>query len=398
MLKGENIICASWVDWNFVPIIMHYMMKGLARHNRILFVDPIVSVTAFLTYPEGRGYLKKKIRHWLKGIERVDENLYVYYPPPVFIQYGHNRLNDRFNQIFIEKAIARVARKLDFSSPILWFYNPHAILPEGFLKEKLVCFDCNDDLSSFLARYEHKKRGLRTLEDKFSKRADIIFTTSMALYKAKKRINANTYYFPSGVDFDHFNKALNPATPVPEDISHLPHPMIGFVGAMSNSKINWDWIIAIAQLHPEWSLVFIGPCLEPPPDKVLQTKNIFFLGQKGIEILPGYVKAFDVCMIPYKGKEFLESCFPTKSFEYLAAGKPVVTSYIPALEEFRHVVRLSKDEREFILHIEDLLSVCKEESLIKDYVAAARGKTWEDRLEKTTDLITKILKDKSIQR
>lgn len=394
MLTNENIICISWVDWDFVPIIMHHMMTRLAKHNRVLFVDPIIALTSFLTFSKRTRYMWAKIKRWERGVEKLNGNLYVYYPPPVLIQYGHTRLNDRFNQIFIEKAICRVAERLDFKSPILWLYNPHAILPRGALGEKLVCYDCNDDMSSFLARFRHKKKGLDTLEKSFLKRADVVFTTSKNLYNLKKESNPNTYYFPSGVDFHHFQKATYPSTNIPDDVRYLPRPIIGFIGGISNSKLNWEWILKAATYNSGWSLVFVGPCLDNPPGEVLQRKNLFFLGQREIDCLPGYIKAFDVCIIPYKGEEFLKSCFPTKTFEYLAAGKPVVASYILALKEYTHVVRLSKDEGEFISNIEDALRYGKDEGFVSDYIEAARGKTWEDRVEKTTEVIEAALKVK----
>ena len=394
MLKNENIICASWVDWDFIPLIMHHMMRGLAKHNRVLYIDPVIALSSFLTYQTGRPYLREKMRKWRGGIKQVEENIYIYYPPPILVQYGHSKLNDRINQIYIGRAIRRVAVKLGFTSPILWFYNPHIILPGGTLGEKLVCYDCNDDMSSFLSRHAHKKRGLDTLERRFTVKADIVFTTSKTLYEAKKKINLNTYYFPSGVDFELFHQAIDPSISIPDDIGHLPCPVIGYIGAITNSKIDWEYLIASSRLHPEWSFALIGPCLDPPPEEILNLKNIHFLGQKSPETLPGYVKAFDVCIIPYKGKEFLESCFPTKSFEYFAAGKPVVSSYIPALEEFRHIIRLSKNKEEFVHHIEEILKIGREENFVRECISVARGMTWENRLEKTGSLIEKILKEK----
>lgn len=369
-------------------------MRGLAKHNRVLYIDPVIALSSFLTYQTGRPYLRGKMRKWRDGIIQAEKNIYIYYPPPILVQYGHSKLNDRINQIYLGRAIRQVAVKLGFTSPILWFYNPHIVLPGGTLGEKLVCYDCNDDMSSFLARHAHKKKGLEILENRFTSKADIVFTTSKTLYEAKKKINLNTYYFPSGVDFDLFQQAMAPSTTAPDDIRHLPSPVIGFIGAISNSKINWEYLIASSSLHPEWSFALIGPCLDPLPDEILNLKNIHFLGKKSPETLPGYVKAFDVCIIPYKGREFLESCFPTKSFEYLAAGKPVVSSYIPALEEFRHIVRLSKNKEEFVHHIEEILKTGGEENFVRERVSVARGMTWEDRIEKTSGLIEKTLKER----
>ncbi len=110
--------------------------------------------------------------------------------------------------------------------------------------------------------------------------------------------------------------------------------------------------------------------------------------------LPQYIKAFDVCIIPYQGKEFLKNCFPTKVFEYLAAGKPVVSSFIPDLEEYNRVVRLSKNFEEFVSNMEIALEEGKKDDAIKTYVETAKGKTWDNRVQGTSRLIMSLLKQK----
>ena len=257
MLKGENIICISWLNWDRLPLITYHMMTRLSKNNRVLFVDPAVALTTFLFHPKSSRFLLKKIWFWFRGIKRVTENLYVYYPPPLFLQYGHFAINDSINQAYLGCFIARVARKLDFNSPILWLYDPYAVKPKGQFGEKLVCFDCNDDISSFANLY-YKKKMLIASEDNLVRKADIIFTTSKNLYYAKKEKNPNTYYFPSGVDFDLFQKALSSSCEVPNGIKSISKPIIGFVGSITNYRINWEWIKRMSISRPEWSIVFIA--------------------------------------------------------------------------------------------------------------------------------------------
>ena len=390
MLKGENIICISWLNWDRLPLVMHHMMTKLSKNNFVLFVDPVVAITTFFSHPKDSRFLLQKIWFWFKGIKKVKENLYVYYPPPVFLQYGHFSMNDGLNQSYLAYCIGRTAKKLEISSPILWLYDPYVINPEGQFGEKLVCFDCNDDISSF-ANLQYKEKMLILLEERLAKKADIIFTTSRNLYNAKKEKNPNTYYFPSGVDFDLFQKALSDSCKIPDEIKVIPTPIIGFIGAITNYRINWDWIKYMSISHPEWSIVFIGPCLEPPPNEISKQKNIHFLGQKKAELLPGYLKVFDVCIIPYKGEEFLKSCQPTKTFEYLAAGKPVVASDIPELKEYQPMVKLCKNAEEFASKIAECLEEGMSPSFVKKRVEIPKAYTWDARVEGTSLLIQEVL-------
>jgi len=371
------------------------MMRRLAKNNRVLFVDPPVAYSNLAIEPSFfKNHYKKTIK-WLQGVRRADENLYVYYPPPLMLQYGHFKIIDNVNQFMTAKAIRKTANNLGFKKPILWIYHPYAINPNGQFDEKLVCYDCNDDVGFFFTQvFSHKRKRLSMMEEELTRRADIVFATSKNLFNLRSSQNPHTYFFPSGIDFDLFQKALLPSLAIAPDIQGIPKPTIGFIGGMVNSKMNWSWIEKASDAKTEWSFVFIGPCVEKPPYNITSKKNIFFLGTKDTESLPGYIKAFDVCIIPYQGEEFLKNCFPTKVFEYLAAGKPVVSAFIPALEEYSKVIWLSKTFKEFIANIEIALKDGKEDEAVKNYIEAAKGKTWDRRVEETTGIIMSALKQK----
>jgi glycosyltransferase involved in cell wall biosynthesis len=229
------------------------------------------------------------------------------------------------------------------------------------------------------------------MEEELTKKADVVFATSKYLFHLRKGQNPNTYYFPSGIDLEQFQKALSPAFKVNTELEDISHPIIGFVGGMVNSKMNWEWIHEVSVLRPLWNFVFIGPCAEPPPKYITVQKNITFISPKPPEALPFYIKDFDVCLIPYQGEAFLKACSPTKAFEYLAAGKPVVASWIPDLEDYQHVIRLSRNSTEFLQNIEAALADGQKSSMVQEYVRAAHGRTWEDRIEKTSRLIESLL-------
>lgn len=391
MLKGEDIICISWLYWDEIPLVMHHMMKRLSVHNRILWVDPPFPVTLFMSNPGLSKIYAGKINKWWKGINKVADNFWVYYPVPLLMFYGRVRLIDRLNQIILSKIISRIIKKLQFDSPIVWLYHPYAILPGGEFNEKLVCYDCNDDMGSFFYRLPYQRRRLSDLEEKLVRTSDIVFTTSENLYQNKKVLNPNTYYFPSGADISVFSQALSPGTKISDDIINIKRPIIGFTGGIANDKMNWDWIINAADIHPDWSFVFIGPCNEKLPSKVTRLPNLHFLGKRTMEELPRYIKGFDVCMIPYKDSEFMKNSFPTKTFEYLAGGKPVVASDIPALREFQPIVKLCKNTEEFVSNIEMSIKESDNTELQKKRFYVAKDQTWDARVEKTTSVIKEFV-------
>jgi glycosyltransferase involved in cell wall biosynthesis len=197
---------------------------------------------------------------------------------------------------------------------------------------------------------------------------------------------------PSGADIALFQKALSPALKVPPELEHLPGPVIGFVGAMINMRMHWEWIREAVVARPQWYFVFIGPCLDgPPPPDIAAQRNVAFLGSRPVEAIPAYLKGLDVCLIPYKGDEFVKACSPTKTFEYLAAGKPVVSSWIPDLEAYQHVIRLSRNADEFIRHIEAALVDGKKAAMVQEYVRVAHGQTWDNRVETASRLIASLV-------
>lgn len=391
MIKGENIICVSWLVWDSIPLVMHHMMSRLAKQNRVLFVDPPVAYSNLLLAPSFWRNHMKKTALWLRGVRRINENLHVYYPPPLLLQYGHLQATDNLNRFLTGYAIKRTAERLGLSNPILWIYHPYAIKPEGQFKEKLVCYDCNDDVGFFFSLRFNKRKKLSRMEADLSRSADIVFATSRHLYELRGAQNPNTHYLPSAVDTELFKRALLPGfAPAPE-LAALSKPVIGFVGGMVNAKMNWRWIKDAATAHPEWTFAFVGPCVEPPPHFISEQRNIIFFGAKDPSELPAFLKGFDVCLIPYQGEEFLRACQPTKAFEYLAAGKPVVSSFIPELEELKHIVRLSRDAGEFISDIEKALADGRDEAFVRSCVAASEGITWDGRVEAASHLIEKLL-------
>jgi glycosyltransferase involved in cell wall biosynthesis len=183
-----------------------------------------------------------------------------------------------------------------------------------------------------------------------------VFIHSPELMRRKGGFNPNTEFIPNGVDYRLY------ATPVPEpeDLHHIPHPRIGYVGYLKLT-LNWSLLLELSTTHPKWSFIFVGPKsshaeVENPLRQISQLPNVYFLGGKATESLGTYPQHFDACMMPYRLDGYTKYIYPLKLHEYLASGKPVISTPIPAVEDFRRVVSIAGDSREWSKAIELALS------------------------------------------
>lgn len=394
VLSGESVICVSWLDWDWLPLVPHQMMTRLAQHNRVLFVDPAIALSTFIAHPGQSAKLSLKLKRWLGGPRQVAENLYVYYPPPLLISPGHLRSTDVMNRRWLGWMIKRAATRLGLRAPILWLYDPYVIEPRGQFGEKLVCYDCNDDTSSFAA-LEYKQRNMQAADARMTRRADLVLATSRELYRHKRTLNDNVHYLPSGVDFELFNSARSSDFAPAEDLNVTRGPVVAYVGSLTNYRIEWGWIEALALGMPELTILLIGPLIEPAPESVIRLANVRFVGPKPPAELPRYLKLCTAGLIPYKGEAFLKACQPTKTFEYLAAGLGVVSAPIPDLEPYAEVVRFAASPEAFVQRTRELLELARNEAFRARCVEIARGQTWNARVMAASKLVRAALEKKA---
>jgi glycosyltransferase involved in cell wall biosynthesis len=200
---------------------------------------------------------------------------------------------------------------------------------------------------------------IEAAEAELAKNVDIIFATSPQLAKTRKIWNLNTHYMPNVADYQHFSTALLEKTVLPPDLANIPEPRLGFIGAISGYKIDFNLIRQIAENRPDWSIVMIGEVGEGDPwtDSNLLNglTNLHLIGPRPYKDLPGYLKGFDVALLPNNINEYTDSMFPMKFFEYLSAGCPVVSVDLKAIREFSSVVSIASNAAEFIHAIDNIL-------------------------------------------
>jgi UDP-galactopyranose mutase len=205
---------------------------------------------------------------------------------------------------------------------VVWYYTPWALRFTSQLQPVATVYDCMDELSLFRGANPQ----LKQFELELFRRADVVFTGGPSLYEAKRSQHANVHLFPSSIETAHFGKARL-RQDEPADQAAIPHPRLGFFGVI-DERMDLDLIAGIAALRPDWQLALIGPVVKIDPAGLPQAPNIHYLGQKAYEQLPVYLAGWDVALMPFAHNEATRFISPTKTPEYLAGGKPVVSTSI----------------------------------------------------------------------
>ncbi|MDP9001650.1 MAG: glycosyltransferase [Myxococcota bacterium] len=208
--------------------------------------------------------------------------------------------------------------------PVMWFYTPMAIAFAGHVPASGIVYDCMDELSAF----QGAPPALFEREAKLFARADVVFTGGQSLYEAKRAKHPRVLSFPSSVDREHFARARDfTSIPEPADQRAITRPRLGYFGVI-DERIDLDLIATIADTQPTWQIVMIGPVVKIAQESLPQRPNIHYLGKKPYEDLPTYLSGWDVALMPFALNEATRFISPTKTLEYLAAGKPVVSTAI----------------------------------------------------------------------
>ena len=230
-----------------------------------------------------------------------------------------------------------------FENPVQWFYDPMAVPAFlGQMNEIGVVYDCMDELSKFRGAPPQ----IKTRERKLLKQADVVFAGGKKLWESKRLQNENCHFYGCGVDVTHFGKAREAQTEIPRDIASLRKPILGYFGVI-DERMDYDLLVKLAEANPNWSIAMVGPTIKV--DTVPQRKNIHWLGQKNYLDLPAYCKAFDVCMMPFALNEATEFINPTKALEYMATGRPIMSSAVAdVVTNFGSVVNIARSHEEFI--------------------------------------------------
>jgi glycosyltransferase involved in cell wall biosynthesis len=346
LLRGRDIICFSH-DWSGDPLSKTHLMRLLARDNRVLWVNSIGYRTPTASKADvTRAF--KKLAAAATPMSEPEPNIFVLNPLAV-PAYGNPRVRE-INRHLLRFQVRRAMRKLGFKKPLNWVFNPAAAVIAGTLGEDKVIYYCVDEYTAFSGV---SSSALADLEQQLMRRADMVIVSADLLYRSKSPFNPKTVVVRHGVDFEHFRRALDPATAVPAEIANLPRPVIGFFGLIAD-WVDLELMAHVAERYPQGSLVLLGK--STTDTSVLERlPNAHLLGRKTYESLPAYCKGFDVALMPFRINELTLNANPLKVREYLAAGLPVVSTAIPEVEILGQC-RIGRDRESFLREVDAALA------------------------------------------
>lgn len=393
MLEGQDILCFAVEPWEGVWRNRHQIMSRLARRNRVLFVEP----RPYLRQALGlRPQDPAKPRRRSPRLRHVGEGLYVYRPPrwaPIIGRQPLKTLADALHDRALLGAMARIGMR----QPILWLFRPEQAEAIGHYSERLLLYHVVDEYAAYEMEFVDqvgmaRREAIVALERRILRQADLVIVTSPALLASKRPFNPHTYLVRNGVDYAAFSAAWADPSP-PADIAALPQPVLGFVGVI-NEKIDLGLLRDVAQARPQWSLALVGPVTQRFHREQLawlELPNVHFLGFKPVAELPRYVAACQVCLMPYKVNEWTRHIDPLKMYEYLAAGRPVVSTPIPSALDFAPPLRLAHDVHGFVGQIEAALAET-DDGQRESFRRLAAQHDWEARVEALSEHIVAALR------
>ncbi len=379
-LSGQAIVCFAGEDWWYHnPHSKNHILKRLARHNRVLFVNSITMGLPSIGSPDFFMRVRRKLRSYLRWLRKAPEGLWVMTPLSIPL-YG-SPVARKLNRLLLILQLRLVMLILRLRNPVVWAAIPTAADIVSSLGGKLLVYqvsdkyDCNEE-----SALSHSV--IRDMDARLKQLAAVVMYSGKKLYEEAEP--HHRYFLEQAVDFERFAN-LPPTTP--PDIAAIPRPVLGYVGAADWYTMDVPLIQQVAKLRPHWHWVFIGG-----KSNVFQLSgpNIHFLGQKSYAELPRYYRHIDICVLPWNQQNaFTSYGSAIKVREYLATGKPVVIS--PLYEYLRTPgVRIYRTIEEFIALVEEALAcdTPRERQLRQD---AVRDCTWDVRSREVASLFRRLL-------
>jgi len=332
---NPTLLCFSHLRWDFVFQRPQQLMSRFANDMTVIFWEEPIEI----------GEKESPMLRVASADESPNVRIVVPHLPAGLSEDSRNAALKRL----LDAYSAGLSRPI-----VAWYYTPMMLPFSRDLDASLVVFDAMDELSKF----KFAPPRLLELEQELIDRADLVFTGGSSLFEAKKDRHPSVHLFPSSVDRVHFARARAQQFD-PADQEDLRRPRLGFFGVI-DERFDTELLGKVAEMRPDWSFVMVGPVVKIDPEELPKQPNIHYLGAKKYDQLPAYLSGWDVALMPFAMNESTQFISPTKTPEYLAGGKPVVST--PVKDVVRHYgklegVGIARDAQEFVAECERMLKL-----------------------------------------
>jgi len=367
-----DVLCFSHLRWDFVYQRPQHLLSRFSQQHRVFFFEEPIFDSA-----EPRLDVSKRDH----GLHVVVPHLPGGMDPQSVIRTQRELLDVMVREQGIEQYL-------------VWCYAPMSIEFWEHLRPAVTIYDCMDELSLFKGAPPE----LRECEQRLLTIADVVFTGGQSLYEAKRDHHPHVRALPSSIDAQHFATARQ-APPEPQDQAAIPHPRMGFFGVV-DERFDRELLHAISELRPDWHFVILGPVVKIDPAELPRATNIHYLGQKSYAHLPRYIAHWDVALLLFARNDATRFISPTKTPEYLAAGKPVVsTSIRDVVRPYgdRKLVTIADQPEQFIHGIERALAQGNDLAWLQQVDAFLATTSWDRTYAAMRNEIRERLEAKSHQ-
>ena len=369
--EPTTLICFSHLRWNFVFQRPQHLMSRFAREMNVVFWEEPVDIA-----PNDTAFLQVREAEDAENVRIVVPHL-----PHGMPEDAREATLKRL----LDAHLSSVRGAL-----VAWYYTPMMLPFSRHLEPDVLVFDAMDELSKF--KFAPEK--LLDLEQELIDRADVVFTGGSSLYEAKKDRHANVHCFPSSVDRAHFAKARSKLFD-PADQEDLPKPRLGFYGVI-DERFDTELLARAGEMRPDWSFVMVGPVVKISDEDLPKRPNIHYLGGKTYAELPAYLSGWDVALMPFAMNESTQFISPTKTPEYLAGGKPVVST--PIKDVVRHYgdlegVKIASTPQEFVAACDEALELARnpESGWLAEADLILSASSWDTTQARMAGLIADVL-------
>lgn len=375
-------------DWQEDPTSNHHVLRELAKTRRVLWLNSVGTRTPKLASARDLGKMRRKLGELARGPVNVENDLWVF--SPMVLPFPHNAAARRINTALLRATISTLRRRLGIGAFQLWTFLPNVGDYVGALGESLAVYYCVDEWSMF--SYLDRDATIAA-ELSLLRKVDCVFAINAALAAKKRATHPETHVAPHGVAHELFSRALDPTTPVPEDIARLPRPVLGFYGTLRD-WVDLELVAYVARARPRWSVALIGQQLDDV-GPIAGLPNVHLLGRKPHGLLPAYCKGMDVGLIPYRLDERMKFVNPIKLREYLSAGLPVVSTAVPEVRNHARWCAIADGGPGFVDAIERALAT-DTDRLRRERSAAMSRETWPRRVDEVARVVDEVARRRAV--